>query len=131
MENIILLFDGECNLCNKTVQFVIDRDRRGRVKFASLQSEVGKRLLNQRNIPEHYLDSIILIENNKVYYKSSAALRLCKKLSGLWPLLFAFIIFPKFLRNWVYDYIARNRIKWFGKANTCWVMTEDLKDRFL
>jgi predicted DCC family thiol-disulfide oxidoreductase YuxK len=127
----ILLFDGACNLCNKSVQFVIKRDKKARVKFASLQSEVGKQIMLQFNIPTEYIDSIVLIEFGKVYYKSSAALRLCKKMDGLWPLMYIFMIVPKFLRNTVYDYIARNRIKWFGKTDTCWVMTPELKNRFL
>jgi predicted DCC family thiol-disulfide oxidoreductase YuxK len=127
----ILLFDGACNLCNKSVQFVIKRDKKARVKFASLQSEVGKQIMLQFNIPTEYIDSIILIEFGKVYYKSSAALRLCKKMDGLWPLLYIFMLVPKFLRNTVYDYIARNRIKWFGKTDICWVMTPELKNRFL
>jgi predicted DCC family thiol-disulfide oxidoreductase YuxK len=127
----ILLFDGACNLCNKSVQFIIKRDKKARVKFASLQSEVGKQIMLQFNIPTEYIDSIILFEFGKVYYKSSAALRLCKKMDGLWPFMYIFMLVPKFLRNTVYDYIARNRIKWFGKTDTCWVMTPELKNRFL
>lgn len=130
-KNAILLFDGECNLCNGTVQFVIKRDKKAKIKFASLQSEAGKQIMQQFNIPTEYIDSIILVENNKVFYKSTAALRLSKKMDGLWPLIYIFIIIPAFIRNFVYDYIARYRIKWFGKADTCWVMTPDLKSRFL
>lgn len=127
----ILLFDGECNLCNGTVQFVIKRDKKANIKFASLQSEVGKQIMQQFNIPSEYIDSIILLERGNVYYKSTAALRLSKKMDDLWPLCFTLIIIPAFIRNIIYDFIARNRIKWFGKADTCWVMTPEFKNRFL
>lgn len=127
----ILLFDGECNLCNSTVQFVIKNDVKANIKFASLQSEFGQKLMKKFEIHQHYLDSIIFIEGNMVNYKSTAALRLFKQLDGFWRLTYAFMIVPKFIRNFVYDYIARNRVKWFGKAQTCWVMTPDLMDRFL
>ncbi|MFN4234436.1 MAG: thiol-disulfide oxidoreductase DCC family protein [Bacteroidia bacterium] len=130
-KNVILLFDGECNLCNGTVQFVIKRDKKAIIKFASLQSEIGKQLMQKFNIPTEYIDSIILVENNKVFYKSTAALRLSKKMDGLWPLIYVFIIIPAFIRNFVYDFIARNRIKWFGKADSCWVMTLELRERFI
>lgn len=127
----ILLFDGECNLCNGSVQFVIQRDKKGKVKFCSIQSEIGEKLMLEHQIPKNYLASIILIENNKIYYKSTAALRLSKYMNALWPGLLAFIIVPPFIRNWVYDFIAKNRYKWFGKTETCWIMTPELKDRFL
>lgn len=130
-KNCILLFDGACNLCNKSVQFVIKRDKKAKVKFASLQSNTGKMLKEYYQIPEAYFDSIVLIENNKIYYKSTAALRLSKYMDGLWPLSYTFIIIPAFIRNIIYDFIARNRIKWFGKADTCWVITSEYKNRFL
>lgn len=127
----ILLFDGTCNLCNRTVQFVIKRDKKGVLKFASLQSETGKQIMQQFNIPSEYIDSIILLERGNVYYKSTAALRLSKNMDALWPLCYALIIVPAFIRNIIYNFIARNRIKWFGKSETCWVMTPELKNRFL
>lgn len=130
-KNCILLFDGECNLCNKSVQFVIKRDKKANIKFASLQSETGKQIMQQFNIPSEYIDSIILLERGNVYYKSTAALRLSKKMDALWPLCFTIIIIPAFIRNIIYDFIARNRIKWLGKADTCWVMTPEFKNRFL
>ncbi len=130
-KNSILLFDGECNLCNKSVQFIIKKDKKAKVKFASLQSEAGKKLKEQYQIPETYFDSIVLIDKGKVYYKSTAALRLSRYMDGMWPVCYTLIIIPKFIRDTVYDYIARNRIKWFGKTDTCLVMTEELKSRFL
>lgn len=131
IQNKILLFDGECNLCNSTVQFVIERDNKATIKFASLQSMAGKKIMEENKIPSHYIDSIIYFENNQIYYKSTAALKLFRNLDGLWKLTYVFMIVPNYIRNVVYDFIAKNRRKWFGKAENCWVMTEDLKDRFL
>ena len=127
----ILLFDGECNLCNSTVQFVIERDKKAKVKFTSLQSDEGKKIMEANKIPIHYIDSIIYFENGKVFYKSTAALKMFRNLDGLWKLTYAFIIVPTFIRNIVYDFIAKNRTKWFGKTESCWVMTNELSDRFL
>lgn len=127
----VLLFDGECNLCNKTVQFVIQRDKKARVKYASLQSDYGKSIMRQYNIPEGYVDSIVFFHKNKIYYKSRAALELSLHLDGLWFLLYIFALVPPVIRNWGYNFIAKNRYKWFGKTDTCWVMTKDLKDRFI
>lgn len=129
--NCILLFDGACNLCNKSVQFVIKRDKKAKVKFASLQSNAGNLLKEKYQIPKEYFDSIVLIDNDKVYYKSTAALRLSKYMDNLWPLCYVLTIIPVFIRNRIYDFIASNRINWFGKADTCWVMTQELKNRFL
>lgn len=127
----ILLFDGECNLCNRTVQFIIKSDKKVNITFASLQSEVGKKLMKDKMIPESYSDSIVFIDHDKVYFKSTAALRICLYLSALWPLLYVFVIIPDFIRNYIYDFVAKRRFKWFGKTTTCWVMTPELKERFL
>jgi predicted DCC family thiol-disulfide oxidoreductase YuxK len=127
----ILLFDGECNLCNSTVQFVIERDIKAVIKFTSLQSDVGKKIMQEFNISSLYISSIVFLQDGKVYYKSTAALKLFKNLNGLWKFTYLLIVVPKFIRDFVYDFIARNRIKWFGKAETCWVMTDDYKNRFL
>jgi len=128
----ILLFDGECNLCNGFVQFVIKRDPKGKIKFTSLQSETGKKLMQQYHIPSGYMASLIFYENGKVFFKSTAVLRLSGKLRGLWPLCYyIFILVPRVIRDYIYDWIARNRICWFGKAKTCWVMKEEYKNRFL
>jgi predicted DCC family thiol-disulfide oxidoreductase YuxK len=131
MSEKILLFDGECNLCNGTVQFVIERDKKAKIKFASLQSEAGQKIMQQHQIPKEYIDSIIFFEGGKIYYKSTAALKLFRNLDGVLSFTYAFIILPTFFRNFVYDFIARNRIKWFGKAETCWIMTPEYKKRFL
>jgi predicted DCC family thiol-disulfide oxidoreductase YuxK len=127
----IILFDGVCNLCNGAVTFIIKRDKKDVFKFAALQSEIGQQLISKFNIDTSKVDSIILIDGDKHYEKSSAALRIAKQLSGAYPLLFGFMILPKLIRNAVYDYIARNRYKWFGKKESCMIPTPELKSRFL
>ena len=127
----IILFDGVCNLCNATVNFVIKRDKNGVFRFAALQSEIGKELALEFNIDTSQSDSIILIDNEKCYIKSSAALHISKQLSGGYPLLFGFMIIPTFIRNWVYDFVARNRYQWYGKRESCMVPTKKMKEKFL
>ncbi len=127
----IILFDGVCNLCNSAVNFVIKRDPQNRFVFTPLQSKAGTLLTNQYDIDTTQVDSIVLIKNNTAYTKSAAALRIAQQLKGLWPLLSVFLILPSFLRNWVYDYVAQNRYKWFGKQDTCMIPTPELKDKFL
>ena len=127
----IILFDGVCNLCNRAVQFVLKRDKLKRFRFASLQGEAGQRYLQQYNLPANDLNSFILIDGDRFYTKSSAALRMLRLLGGGWKLLYGFIIVPPFIRNGVYSLIAKNRYRWFGKRDTCWIPTPELKSRFL
>ena len=127
----IILFDGVCNLCNSSVNFVIKHDKKNRYRFAALQSDIGKDLVNQFGIDPNETDSIILIKGQKHYIRSSAALRVAKGLSGGYPLFYVFMIIPTFIRNWVYDYIAKNRYKWYGMSESCMIPTEELKSRFL
>lgn len=127
----IILFDGVCNLCNNSVQFVIERDKQRQFRFASLQSEIGQQYQAQAGLPKGELGTVLLVKNGKIYKKSSAALRIARQLDGLWSLLFVFIIIPPFIRNAVYDFIARNRYRWFGKQDSCWLPTPDLKVLFL
>ncbi|WP_200976746.1 thiol-disulfide oxidoreductase DCC family protein [Echinicola sp. 20G] len=127
----IVLFDGVCNLCNQAVDFIIQRDRKNSFKLASLQDDLSKELLKGKEINEDYLDSLVLLRDEKVFYKSRAALEIAKKLKGLWPLFYAFIIIPTFLRDPIYNWIARNRYKWFGKRETCRFPTEEDKMKFL
>ena len=131
MDQPIVLFDGVCNLCNSAVQFIIRHDKKKVFMFTSLQSDAGQKLLVQYNFPLNELNSFILIENNKAYTRSSGALRVVKKLKGLWPLLYGFMIVPKFIRDGVYDWVGRNRYKWFGKQEACMIPTPELKARFL
>lgn len=127
----VVLFDGVCNLCSSAVQFIIERDKNSKFKFASLQSEYGQEQLKKHQLLDKNIDSVVLVEEGSAYIKSTAALRIAKKLGGLYPLAYVFIIIPAFIRNWVYDYIARNRYQWYGKKEACWIPTPDLKARFL
>jgi len=127
----VIFFDGVCNLCNGAVQFVIKRDRKSYFKFAALQSDFAQNELAKYQLKVKHGDSFVLLENGKVHEQSTAALRVAKKLNGLWPLLYVFIIVPPFIRNAVYRFVGRNRYKWFGKQESCWVPTPNLKRRFL
>jgi predicted DCC family thiol-disulfide oxidoreductase YuxK len=127
----IVLFDGVCNLCNDSVNFIIRHDPKNTFKFAALQSDIGAELIKNHHIDPNKTDSIVLIQGAEHYIKSSAALRIARELSGGYALLFAFIIIPPFIRNWVYDFIARNRYKWYGRKESCMVPTAELRDRFL
>ena len=127
----IILFDGVCNLCNSSVIFAIKRDKNDVFRFAALQSEIGEQLTSKYNIDTSKTDSIILIDGEKYYEKSSAALRIAKHLSGGWPILYGFIIVPKIIRNAVYDYIAKHRYQWYGKKESCMIPTPELQAKFL
>ncbi len=124
----IILFDGVCNLCNGAVTFIIDRDPNGYFAFAPLQSETGRELLEGAKTD---LESIVLIENGERYSQSTAALRVARRLRNPWPLLYGFIVVPKALRDGVYDWIAANRYRWFGKIESCRLPTPELRERFL
>jgi predicted DCC family thiol-disulfide oxidoreductase YuxK len=130
-EHPILLFDGVCNLCNGIVQFVIKHDPKHVFRFASLQSEFGQEVLRKFNLPMERFGSAILLENGKAYTQSTASLRVAKKLGGGWPLLYAFIAIPPFIRDAIYGLVARKRYKWFGKKEECWIPTPALKDLFI
>jgi predicted DCC family thiol-disulfide oxidoreductase YuxK len=127
----VILFDGVCNLCNRAVQFIIKRDKKKQFLFASLQSKAGSELLKKFNLSPNDFNSFVLADGDKVYTRSTAALRVAKRLSGGWKLLYGLMIFPRFLRNAVYNIIAKNRYKWFGKRNECMIPTPELKERFL
>ncbi|MEO8172773.1 MAG: thiol-disulfide oxidoreductase DCC family protein [Sediminibacterium sp.] len=129
--NPIIFFDGVCNLCTGVVQFVIRHDPKRRFRFASLQSEIGQQLLKQNDLPSAEFGSFILFENGKVYTKSTAALTVAKNLNGLLPIWYVNIIFPKFIRDGVYNLVARNRYKWFGKKEECWIPTPELNELFI
>lgn len=131
MTEKIILFDGVCNLCNSSVNFIIDHDKNDVFKFASLQSDAGQELLKKFDLSTKDFDSIIFVDNGKFYTKSSAVLRIVKDFPGLWKLLYASIIIPPFIRNFIYEIIANNRYKWFGKKDSCRIPTPELKSKFL
>lgn len=127
-ENIIL-FDGMCNFCDASVQFIIRRDKQGMFKFASLQGEKGTTLRNKFALPDD-LDSFILVAGDKVHVKSSAALHVARRLRGLWKFLYIFMIVPRSIRDAVYDFVAKNRYKWFGKKESCMLPSPEIRERF-
>jgi len=126
----IVLFDGLCNLCDGAVQFIIDRDARRRFRFASLQTPFARDLKWRHRI-DGAIDSIILIESGRVYAGSQAALRITRHLDGAWPLLYGLIVLPRPVRDALYDLVARNRYRWFGRRTACRIPTPDLQARFL
>lgn len=130
-DTAILLFDGVCNLCSSSVNFIIEHDKKDRFKFASIQSEIGKELLKKYAIDTSITDSVVLIEHNSCYTRSTAALIISKHLNGLYPMLYIFIIVPPFIRNGIYDYIAKNRYTWFGKRETCMIPSAEIRSKFI
>lgn len=127
----VILFDGVCNFCCATVKFVIRRDPNARFRFAPLQSDAARMLLKDAAERRVHLDSVLLIENGQIYRRSTASLRIYRNLNRLWPLLYAFIVIPAPLRDAVYDWVGRNRYRWFGKKESCWIPGPNLQDRFL
>jgi predicted DCC family thiol-disulfide oxidoreductase YuxK len=125
----IIFFDGVCNLCNGAVNFIIDRDKNAYFTFAPLQSSAAEKYIPKSLIEK--TDSIILWDSGKIYSKSTAALKVAKKLDGLWKTFYSLMIFPKIIRDAVYNMIAKNRYKWFGKRQTCRMPSQDIKNRFL
>ena len=128
----ILLFDGVCNLCHRSVQFVLLRDRRARFHFAALQSPLGQALLQARGLSTA-LDSVVLITPARAYTRSAAALQIARRLPLPYPLLLIFWLVPYFLRDWLYDFVARRRYRWFGRQeeNTCFLPRPEWRSRFL
>lgn len=127
----VILFDGICNLCNGFVLFIIDRDPKFNYMFSSLQSDYGKEMIKNYALNEKSLNTVVFIQNGKVFTKSSAVLKIAKSLKFPWFLISIFLIFPKFLRDWVYDFVAKNRYKWFGKQKECRMPTSEIKSRFI
>ena len=127
----LLLFDGVCNLCNSSVQFVIKYDTKKQFHFSSLQSDAAKEILLQFGETNLNLDSVILISDEKIYSKSSAILRVLKLLGGFYSIGIIFYIIPKFIRDKIYDFVAKNRYKWYGKRESCMLPNKELKNRFL
>lgn len=132
MENHpVILFDGVCNFCNGVVNFIIKRDRGNVFKFAPLQSLQAKKLLSDKLAGEEALKSIVLLENDKIYTRSTAALRICRHLYGPSRLLYGFIIIPAFIRDIFYKIISKYRYRWFGKREECMIPTPEIRTKFL
>jgi predicted DCC family thiol-disulfide oxidoreductase YuxK len=129
VDPMIVLFDGECNLCDFSVQFILKRDPKGVFKFTSLQGDAGLALLEKYNVPIR-TDSIVLIANGRFFTESTAALKIARELTSFWKVLYIAIIIPKPLRDVVYKWIAKNRYKWFGKKQVCLLPTAEQRDRF-
>lgn len=127
----VILFDGVCNLCNTSVQFVLKHDKKQHFLFASLQSDAASKVLLQFNVTNSNSGTIILIEEGKLYEKSTAVLRIAKKLNPIWNLFYFFIFLPESIRDFVYDIVAKNRYRWFGKSNHCLINTPQNANRFI
>ncbi len=131
MEKHIILFDGVCNLCNRFVNLVISYDKKKYFKMGAIQSDEGLAILKERGLEYVGLSSVVLITPDNFYKESRAALEILKKLTGLWPMLYIFIILPPFVRDGIYRWIATNRYSWFGKTDSCRIPSPEIKDRFI
>ena len=129
--NNIILFDGVCNLCSGFVQFVLKYEKTSVLKFASLQSPIGARITKNYEISRKGLESIVYIENNKAYEKSDAVMKISRHLRFPWSLTSRFVFIPAIMRNWVYDLVAANRYRLFGKKEVCWIPDPKWKNRFI
>ncbi|QTH45932.1 thiol-disulfide oxidoreductase DCC family protein [Cohnella sp. LGH] len=130
-EPIVLLIDGHCNMCHGLAKFVVGRDKRAVFRFASLQSELGRRLLKEGGMPEDALETFVMVDNGKYYTKSTAALRIGRKLGWPWSVAYPAIVVPRFVRDRVYRFVARRRYRWFGRSESCLLPTPDMRSRFL
>ena len=131
MDHPVILFDGVCNLCNGAVQFIIKRDSDAVFRFASLQSDAGQEVLKRHDLPTEDFNTMVLVEGDAIFTKSTAALRILRRLGGVWRLAYGFIVLPRVVRDSAYGLIARNRYSWFGKREECMIPTPDLRSRFL
>jgi len=129
--NQILIFDGVCNLCNSLVKFVIRRDKKARIRFASLQSAAGQTLLSKAGLKSGIADTVIYFTDNNFKLRSSAVLYLLRDIGGVLKLFYIFIIIPPFIRDFIYNLVARNRYRIFGKRESCMVPSKDIENRFL
>jgi predicted DCC family thiol-disulfide oxidoreductase YuxK len=130
-KDYVLLFDGVCNLCNGLVRFIIKRDKAGKFKFASLQSEIGQSWLKRFGLVNVEYESFVMIRGDTYFTKSTAALKMLKELDGIWKTFYMFIIIPRPVLDFLYDLIAKSRYKIFGKRDECMIPTPEIKERFL
>lgn len=127
----VLLFDGVCNLCNASVQWVLLRDKKAVFRFAALQSETGQKLLMQHGLDAKNFDTVVLVDDQNIYLRSDVPLEIVRRLGGWWQLLYAFKIIPRFIRDALYSWIARNRYRWWGRREACMLPRAEWKERFL
>ncbi len=128
----IILFDGVCNLCNSSVQYIIEHDANHVFRFAASQSDIAQQLIATHRLQAEDLKSVIFVDEQKIYLRSDAALRIASYFGGAWPIFARIALFvPRFLRNGVYNIVAANRYRWFGQQKSCWIPTPELKSRFL
>ncbi len=127
----VILFDGVCNLCNSSVNWIIDHDKQNQFKFASLQSVYGQNTVKQLGLQDNYMSTVVFEDNGKAYLRSDAALQILKQLGGVYSLAVVFYIVPSFIRDFFYKIVANNRYKWFGKKEICRIPTPELKSKFL
>ena len=130
-EPAIVLYDGECSFCDATVQFILERDPKGQFRFAPLQSEVARELLRRGGLDPDQIDTVVLIEDQKIYTKSTAALRIARRLRGLTPALYPLIAAPRRLRDAAYEFFSARRYRWFPRMEQCRTPAPEERDRFL
>ena len=131
MTSPVLLFDGVCNLCNASVQWVLRHDRKGIFQFAALQSETGQNLLRKWGRPTHDFDSVVLVDGDRLLLHSDVPLEIVRRIGGAWQVLYVFKIIPRPLRDAVYRWVARNRFRWFGRRAECMLPRKEWKERFI
>jgi predicted DCC family thiol-disulfide oxidoreductase YuxK len=131
MEKPVVLFDGVCNFCNRWVNFAIRHDKKGRLRFATLQSDYARKLLESHHVAPENNSSVILLDNGNIYTRSGAVLRITRYLDGGWKIFYGLSIIPRFVRDPLYNWVARKRYAWFGKRDTCMIPTASQKERFI
>jgi hypothetical protein len=127
----LVMFDGVCNFCNSSINFIIRNDKTDHFRFLTLQSERGQKIIKQYNLDPENLQTVILLENGRIYTRSTAALRIARKLKGGWKIFYGFIIVPAVLRDFFYNIVAKNRYKWWGKKESCMIPTPEVRKKFL
>lgn len=127
----VVLFDGVCNLCNGSVNWLIDHDKKNVLQFASLQSEYAQQTIGKLGLQGSYLDTMVLVDGENYYVRSTAILHMLKLMGGIYSIAFVFVIIPAFIRDAFYNFIARNRYRWFGRQDACRIPTPELKAKFL
>lgn len=127
----LVFYDGVCGFCQRVVQFIIPRDRSAVFRFVAIQSETGSRLLRRHGLDPAELNTFVLLEQGRMYTRSTAGLRVLRRLDGAWPLLYALIVVPRPVRDLVYKWIAANRYRFFGKSDSCMLPPPEVRERFL